>query len=75
MHKTESFTTVCPECGAQIHMENRPHEQQLLLCPHCEILLIVTNVQPLHVDWAFEEPNEANVPFNPYYPHWPSAWQ
>ncbi len=75
MNKVGPFTTDCPECGVCIHLEHRPHEQQLLLCPHCETLLIVTAEEPVIVDWAFEEPNEPNTPFNPYYPQQPSAWQ
>ena len=75
MKKMQHFTTSCPECGVSIHLENKPHKQQLLLCPHCETLLIVTTVEPVVVDWAFEEPIEPNLPFNPYFPSWPGVWQ
>jgi len=75
MQMMQPFRTKCPECGGLIHLANQPHEHHLLLCPHCEILLIVTRLEPIVVDWAFEEPDEMKTPFNPYFPYLPPAWQ
>lgn len=58
MLENQVFTAVCPECKNEIHFREQPRPYHLFLCPHCETILQVTAVNPLIVDWAFEEPGK-----------------
>jgi uncharacterized paraquat-inducible protein A len=68
MKGNEWQTAVCPECGHLIKLASLTTQFHLLLCPHCEMLLVVTAVCPLRLDWAFEEPDDSKNNFNPYFP-------
>ncbi|MBE2221737.1 MAG: hypothetical protein IAF02_09365 [Anaerolineae bacterium] len=68
MNENEWKTAVCPECGLSIHLSTQPHLYHLLLCPRCETLLAVTAVSPIHLDWAFEEPDDSEIDFTPFSP-------
>lgn len=68
MSEKEGKTAVCPECGLSIQFATQPTRWHLLLCPQCETLLAVTAVSPLHLDWAFEEPDDIAINFRPFSP-------
>ena len=65
MSSTQLLTAVCPECAEKITFETNPSLHYLLLCPHCETILVVTAVAPPQLDWAFEEP----LPPDEQYPY------
>ena len=47
---------VCPECRAVVTLEAAPALGQHAECPGCKAALEVVNLQPLELDWRFEEP-------------------
>ncbi len=74
MSSSQSLTAVCPECAEQITFRTNPPLHYLLLCPHCETILMVTAVSPLQLDWAFEEPLSPDEQY-PYLLHGSTYWQ
>jgi lysine biosynthesis protein LysW len=43
----------CPECDGKISL-TPAKVGQLLTCPHCDVQLEVTNLDPLEFDWAYD---------------------
>jgi lysine biosynthesis protein LysW len=50
-----STTAVCPECEGEINLSGRIGLGMLVKCPHCETELQVVEVNPVELDWAYEE--------------------
>lgn len=48
-------TAICPACDRNIKVPNRPRIGQKLVCPHCDTDLEVIEVDPLELDWAYED--------------------
>lgn len=46
----------CPECRAGVSFEAAPRLGQRAECPSCRAALEVVKLQPLELDWRFEEP-------------------
>ncbi len=70
---TSHPTAVCPECARPVRIAPDWEIGHLLLCPHCEIILAVSSLQPITFDWAFEEPIElknGRLTHLIYNPHW-----
>lgn len=47
---------LCPECGEELEPEE-PYEGQRLQCPRCRARLEILNLEPLEVDWAYNDPD------------------
>ena len=47
-------TTTCPECEAELSLEN-VEKGEIVQCPECSIELEVTNTNPLALELAPEE--------------------
>jgi len=45
----------CPGCGHPINLGSRSKEGQRLACPNCRDYLEIINVEPLELDWAFDD--------------------
>jgi alpha-aminoadipate carrier protein LysW len=48
----------CPDCDGRIVLNPTPKVGKRLTCPHCDADLEVIDVDPLELDWAYEEPDE-----------------
>lgn len=73
MNEQSPSIALCPECQEPIAFGRTPVLNHLLLCPHCENILVVRSIRPLQLDWAFEEPIEPDdLPFSspPQKPYW-----
>ena len=46
----------CPECGCEFELEE-PQEGQRFRCPNCRAWLEVLSLEPLELDWAYNEPH------------------
>lgn len=58
----KKHTAACPECGQELHVHLHALEVgHLLLCSHCEEILYVVQLDPLRLDWAFEEPTHTDL--------------
>lgn len=47
--------SVCPSCGETIEVDDGVWLGQTLICPHCEEVLKVVELDPCELDLAFEE--------------------
>jgi lysine biosynthesis protein LysW len=46
----------CPECGFLLEV-GEPVEGQRLTCPRCHARLEIVSLEPLELDWAYNEPS------------------
>ena len=54
--KTNTNTMAeCPSCGETIHFDRYPRLNQLIDCRYCREELEVIDLEPLLLDWPFEE--------------------
>lgn len=51
--------TSCPDCGAALYLESRPELDEEIICDECESSLIVVRLNPLKLDWAYEDDNDS----------------
>jgi len=51
-------TASCPECGTALDLEEPPQQGDWIVCSHCQANLEVINLEPLELDWVYNEPLE-----------------
>ena len=49
---------VCLDCEQQIHLGYQPVVGQILLCPHCKSELEIICMNPLELDFYYEDEEE-----------------
>ncbi|MFO7661065.1 MAG: hypothetical protein R6X18_00585 [Chloroflexota bacterium] len=49
------LTARCPECDSRLNFDRPPDLGQLLVCPECETSIEVIGVNPVRLDWAYDE--------------------
>jgi lysine biosynthesis protein LysW len=54
--KTEKTVVGCLECGDRITVTSRLKVGQAVTCPECGTKLEIVNLDPLEIDWAYDEP-------------------
>jgi lysine biosynthesis protein LysW len=47
--------TQCPNCEDSINFSNQPRIGQKLTCPHCGEVLEVLDLDPIELDFVYEE--------------------
>ena len=47
----------CPECDGTIVLNPTPQVGKRFTCPHCDADLEIISVDPVEVDWVFEDPD------------------
>ncbi|MGC9393945.1 MAG: lysine biosynthesis protein LysW [Anaerolineae bacterium] len=47
-------TVECPECAAELELEDSVEEGEIVVCPDCGVELEVISVEPLEVELAPE---------------------
>jgi lysine biosynthesis protein LysW len=55
----------CLDCERSFYLDYRPIEGQIINCPHCAAELEVISVNPLELDFYFED-SEADDEWEPY---------
>lgn len=45
----------CPDCEDNITLKGEIEWGQAVVCPHCGTNLEVINIDPVEVDWAYED--------------------
>ena len=45
----------CPECDATVTFKRRPRLGQIIVCRRCDTRLEVIDLDPVELDWAFDE--------------------
>jgi lysine biosynthesis protein LysW len=53
-----SYTAYCPECDTKITFKKEPELGQRVTCRECSEILEVVELDPLELDWAYEEDDE-----------------
>ena len=48
----------CPDCDGRISFNPTPKVGKRLTCPHCDAELEVIDLDPVELDWAYEESDE-----------------
>ena len=48
----------CPDCDGDIMLSPTPKVGKALTCPHCGADLEVIGVDPVELDWAYEDSDE-----------------
>ena len=46
---------ICPGCDDELYVRGEPRLGQKVLCRECDETLQVVSVDPLEVDWAYED--------------------
>jgi alpha-aminoadipate/glutamate carrier protein LysW len=49
---------VCPECEAEIHVDEDVDKGEILTCEECEVMLEVVGLDPIELDLAPDEEDE-----------------
>lgn len=49
---------VCPECEAEIHVDEDVDKGEIITCEECEVSLEVVGLDPIELDIASEEEDE-----------------
>jgi lysine biosynthesis protein LysW len=50
------ITSTCPECDHDVQIETAPNVGERVICSSCGTILVVIQVSPVQLDWAFIEP-------------------
>ncbi|MGD9049790.1 MAG: lysine biosynthesis protein LysW [Anaerolineae bacterium] len=48
----------CPDCDGRITINPSPRVGKRLTCPHCDADLEVISVDPVELDWVYEESDD-----------------
>ncbi|KAA3659425.1 MAG: hypothetical protein DWQ04_22380 [Chloroflexi bacterium] len=48
----------CLDCEKRITFKTTPRMDQTVVCPHCDAMLAVVDLNPIEVDWAFEDDDD-----------------
>ncbi len=46
----------CPECEGEFRIGPQIKVGQRITCPHCDAELEIIHLNPLELDWAYDEP-------------------
>lgn len=49
------LTAKCPDCRSVIVFPVMPRLNQTVVCDTCEVTLAVVSLNPIELDWAFDE--------------------
>ena len=52
------FKARCPNCGSTVRLEQKPELESLVFCPECDETLEVVSVNPLRLDWAYDDDDD-----------------
>ena len=48
----------CPQCEAEIHVDEEMDKGDAMICPECDASLEVVGLDPVELDFAVEEEEE-----------------
>jgi len=49
---------VCPSCGETMKLSDKPRLGEKVTCPACQEMLEVVELNPVELDWAFEDDDD-----------------
>jgi len=56
MGKTKRTLVNCVNCGAEITLTGQVKTGQEVICPECATMMEVVELDPVDVDWIYDEP-------------------
>jgi lysine biosynthesis protein LysW len=48
----------CPDCDGRIVLNSAPRIGKRLVCPHCDAELEIIDLDPIELDWVYEESDD-----------------
>jgi lysine biosynthesis protein LysW len=48
----------CPDCDGRIVLNTTPRIGKRLVCPHCDAELEIIDLDPIELDWVYEESDD-----------------
>lgn len=51
----------CPQCEAEIHVDEDVDKGETMICQECDASLEVVGLDPIELDFALEEKDEEDV--------------
>jgi len=54
--RTSKTLVECVDCGAEITLTGQVRLGQEVTCPECSTMLEVVGLDPVEVDWIYDEP-------------------
>ena len=66
MPKTKVISATCPDCLVQIRFHKMPQIDELVSCPECEAALEVVSLQPLKLEWVFDDVEDDDDDYDDY---------
>ena len=58
MSSSVMYKARCPNCGSTVRLEQKPELESLVFCPECDETLEVVSVNPLRLDWAYDDEDD-----------------
>ena len=55
---THNLSTLCLDCEKRIVFKKTPRLDETIICPHCEAMLAVVELNPIELDWAYEDDDD-----------------
>ncbi|MBN1641067.1 MAG: lysine biosynthesis protein LysW [Anaerolineae bacterium] len=55
MSESRVVKAICPDCGEEITLHGNVRLGQEVVCPHCDAELEVVEIDPLELDWAYDD--------------------
>jgi len=52
---SQNLSVRCIDCEKRITFKTPPRIDQTVLCPHCDAMLMVVDLNPVELDWAYED--------------------
>lgn len=62
-----NLTANCPDCRNVIAFPVMPRLNQTVVCENCEVTLAVIGLNPIELDWAFDEDEYEDFDFDEDY--------
>ncbi|KAA3665189.1 MAG: hypothetical protein DWQ04_01855 [Chloroflexi bacterium] len=59
MAKTsQKLLALCIDCDKRIPFKKMPRLDETVVCPHCDAMLMVVELNPIELDWAYEDDDD-----------------
>ncbi len=52
---SQNLSARCLDCEKRIIFKTTPRIDQTVICPHCDAMLTVVELNPIEFDWAFDD--------------------
>jgi lysine biosynthesis protein LysW len=65
MAKTsQKLSALCIDCDKRIPFKKEPRLDETVICPHCDAMLMVVELNPIELDWAYEDDDDYDYDYD-----------